>query len=410
MPTLSQEERFAFDLRGYLHLPRVLPRAHVARLVEALEALERLPAAGLPRGCVRSSTPLLDELRLRNLVECGDAFTELATHPAVLARADAVVPAPMRITDSYSVTRRRGVGLPLHNIPLASYTADRTGPRTSHLTAVFCLTDCGPLDGPMVVIAGSHKSAYGFPWSSVHADWRVPAGAEDAAAEVLTWIERSGQRARWEDLPGYTELCFEAGDVIVFTEDLWHGGKALASDRARRTLYFSYSPYHWVNWHGLQPTPELLARSTGRLRQLLAGPFAGNTFEGGPPLSLPAELGVPHLRAREAHPTPACAEALRARLAEARARCPELATPPGRLWLDLGAEQLQVDLCPEGVTVLALERGVSAADVCVRTPAATLQRLILGTEDPVALFYRGELELRGDVALAMRFAALLAPL
>jgi hypothetical protein len=400
---MNSAEAFAFDNQGYLHRRGALSADRVAALRDRLTEIEGRPSAGIPPLCVRSRTPGLDEVRIRNLPEIDPLFVDLVDEPAWLADVDAMVPGPARLTDAYSITRRRGLGLPLHSIDIADYRVADGRPSTRHLTVMVCLSDCAQDDGPFVVIAGSHRSEVLFPWSPVHAEWQVPAGQEAAVQAALRWIEPPLPRVRWEDIPGYREVTFAAGDVVLFTEDVWHGARAVASDRVRRTLYYSYSPYHFANWHGLGRSRQLLARCSGRRRQLLDGPFVGNTFASGPPVQVPDGM-VPHLQdSTVAAETPIAAQ-IAARLC-ANARPDDRG---GRLRVHAGDETLIVDLAAHtAIPGDAVEPEVAA---CVLASRRTLQQILDGRADAVSAFYRGEVEIRGDVALAMQFAAhLLAP-
>lgn len=323
----------------------------------------------------------------------------LPAHTAMLRDVDALVPGPQRLTDAYSITRRRGLGLPLHSIELADYGVRRGRPTTHHLTVMVCLSDCGPEDGPFVAIAGSHRSEVRFPWSPIHADWQMPDHDADAVAAALRWIEPEPRpRVRWEDIPGYREITFAAGDVLVFTEDLWHGARGIASDRVRRTLYFSYSPYHFANWHGLGRSAQLLARCTGRRRELLDGPFVGNTFTNAPALLTTVSVAAPHLLDGDGDNGPLL-PAIAARLTATRVTSPRA----GRVRVHAGNEVLLVELGPRPRATTTTTD--TDADTCVVASRETMEGLLARRTDAVAAFYRGEVEVRGDMALAMAFAA-----
>lgn len=392
---MQAQELYAFATQGFLHRRGALTMAQVAALREQLQVAEALPAAQLPRHCIRSRTPVLDETRVRNLPEVHQVFVELADASAWMDCVDALVPAPCRITDAYSITRRRGIGLPLHSIDLARFRMHQGRPQTDHLTVMVCLSDCGPEDGPLVVIAGSHRSELPFPYSPIHQDWQVAPHQEAEASAALAWIDRPLPRVRWQEIPGYHEITFAAGDIVMFTEDLWHGALAVASPRVRRTLYYSYSPYHFANWHGLSRSSQVLAQCQGRRRSLLDGPFVGNSFASAPGIAIPPGIAVPHLQDDGVTPV---VEALAARLAASKQEI----VRAGRLRLEIDQSHCVVDL---GARTVQPAEGQPEVQSRIVLSELVLRGILDGTMDPVACFYRGDITLFGDVALAMQCAA-----
>jgi hypothetical protein len=163
------------------------------------------------------------------------------------------------------------------------------------LKVAIALSDIGTEDGGMVVFEGSHRQEEGFPYDLLHPDW--DAGGIDADVEREFRESMQGRESlRWEDIPGYRELCFRAGDAVVFTDDLWHGARESRSDRIRRMLCFTYAPYHFANLHGVEYSDEVLERASELQRALLSGPFHGARYEAIDTGRVPDELGFPRLR------------------------------------------------------------------------------------------------------------------
>ena len=80
-----------FDRLGYVHHRGALSAQETARLQASLRVLEARPDGELPPACPRSRTPMINEARLLNVVECGAPFEELIDHPAILPEVAAVV-------------------------------------------------------------------------------------------------------------------------------------------------------------------------------------------------------------------------------------------------------------------------------------------------------------------------------
>ncbi len=410
---LSPQEAFHFDLKGYVLRKGAISADRVSVLNERLAACERTPRAELPRCAVARRTPALNELRIYNIIECAPEFLDLIDDEAWFDVVEQVVPQPCRLTEAYSITRARGLGNPLHRPSIAEY--DRLS--TKHLKAVVALSDCGPDDGPFVVIEGSHRSQVPLPYAAVHPDWDLPEWDRSYAKQFL---ERVGQDARlqipWEQIPGYREIYVEAGDVLLFTEDIWHGAKAVRSDRVRRSLYFAYSPYHFANWHGLTYSEDLRSRATERQRRLIAGPFIGNRFAATDdpevdPVAFPFEpeselKGIEdsprgetdlHERLRHALEVELPRRLEDSDLEEHGATCRfDLAGDGGGSWL----------LSVESREVRAVHSDGLEPTSVVLAEAADFLRMFRGKADPVQMFYAGRLVVRGDVSLVMRIADL----
>ena len=64
---LTAEQRFHFDLKGWLKLENAIPAPEVAQYNALLERLERTPSEKMPQTWVPSRTPVIDELRKLDL-------------------------------------------------------------------------------------------------------------------------------------------------------------------------------------------------------------------------------------------------------------------------------------------------------------------------------------------------------
>ena len=296
---LSPAQLYEFDLKGYVVLRGALDPDLIARLDRALASLEGKGPAELPSNCVPSWTPVVNEYRLMGLLETDSVFEELIDHATILNWVEELVPKPYRLAEAYSITRMRGLGVPLHSQPEAKYRMTLQGPRTHLLKCAVALTDVGAEDGPMVVFEGSHKLERPWPFGSLDPAWKPPGVDPEFEAAFLAEQPDCETRA-WQDIPGYREVHVRAGDVILMSDDMWHGAKALHSNMRRRTLYTSYVPYHYPNWHGIDYSPQLLARVNEARRTLLSGPFVGTRYANHDTRDIPDQLGFVRLCMRTA--------------------------------------------------------------------------------------------------------------
>ncbi len=427
---LTVEEVYHFDLKGYVLVKKAFEPDVIRALHDQLCELEYVEKEQLPPQCIPHWTPVVNEYRIMNIIECGNLFIQLIDHPQILSRVEALVPGPIRLTEAYSISRRRGIGLPLHATPIAEYRMTPSGPKSAHVKAIVNLTDCGPEDGPLVVFEGTHKLGVPFPYSGLHPDWPTP--THDVAI-VQAYLKGDAPartvKVPWEQIPGYKEVCAEAGDLLVFTEDLWHGAKELRSDRTRRTLYFAYSPYHFATWHGVEYSAELKQRVTERQRHLLSGPFIGSFYEGTDIASrVPADVPFQILPNSERWSTwqrgnpsalskPSSQEGPRTgtlRDIFERTLPQRLAAHPELAMAHLGICQLIIsgenggkwflDLSDRNGHVIPGE--CDKPDCVVEVSSQDFVGLFTGKAEPAELFYQGRLAIRGNTSVAMQMATL----
>lgn len=407
--SLGPEELYEFDATGLVVLRGAVAPALVERARQALERMEGTRSEDLPDGCFASWTPVLDEYSILNVLEADPVFLDFVDQSAILHWIDALVPAPYRLVEAFTNSRRRGVGLPLHAISTASYSAKRGQPRSNHVTAFVALTPIGPDDGPPIVFQGTHKLDVPFPYRHVHPDWPVPEH-DRAVREAILQREAVRIARRWEEIPGYREILLEPGDVLLFTEDLVHGAKAIRSDRERRALILAYSPYHFANWHGVRFSEGLLQRAGPRQRELLAGPFIGNVYEDGPARHIAPSAfhpPIPHTdRPHRLHDRDVCSEVGR-RFARAAAAydpgSPAAGPLAGRVRFEVaGSPGWTVEVDPGSRELRLLAGGSASPDAVVEADPADLAAILARAADANELFHHGRIRLRGNVALAMQ--------
>jgi hypothetical protein len=133
-------------------------------------------------------------------------------------------------------------------------------PRDFNLLAVrilYALHDVPIEHGPLCVVPGSHKSNYFSPYNS-----------KEPTQEV-----------------GMTPIPMEAGDAILFTENIRHGGFPNLLDAPRKTLHLmispswvaSQSPIHWDDH--VYVSPAAWNRYNEKQRVVLPPPPQANELE-----------------------------------------------------------------------------------------------------------------------------------
>lgn len=237
---LSSEERFCFDLQGFVVLRGVLSPAACAALCAQSDQV-------WPRQT--TDTPFR---RTANVSQWGKPFLDLIDDERVLACLIELVGPRLRLDHDYSIFMRQGPErFTLHGGPFLFETDHwyryHDGVIRNGLTvATWNLTDAPAGAGGFACIPGSHKTNF---LRSVPLDVQ-----------------------RFERVPDYVmQPPMAAGDVLIFTEALIHGTMAWTAAHERRTLLFKYSPPHstWAKrGYDLADYPD----ATPRQQRLMAPP------------------------------------------------------------------------------------------------------------------------------------------
>jgi ectoine hydroxylase-related dioxygenase (phytanoyl-CoA dioxygenase family) len=259
---MNDQEKFLFDLQGFLVLEDVLSQQEVADASAAIDHHDHLIAAR-PPGLAHTSARLKGELGKEGLREnplgfdrpwC-EPFRRMLTHPRVVDIFNEVLGPGFRLDHGpMLIQMHRGTeGHWLHGgmtfDPCRYHRVEHGLIHCGLCVAAWQLTDVGPGDGGFACVPGSHKSAFRPPTSLV--------STEDDSGLIHQPVLKSGS-------------------LLVFNEALLHGTLPWQpADRLRRSILFKYSPgfLSWARPPGelpmADPTPEELVlydgpRRTGR--------------------------------------------------------------------------------------------------------------------------------------------------
>jgi ectoine hydroxylase-related dioxygenase (phytanoyl-CoA dioxygenase family) len=246
---MTDEERYLFDLTGYLVIEGVLSRAELTELNDALDRLNLWEERkNRPEG------PHMNDLKMHigPMLPWGEPFRRLMKHPGILPCLREMIGEKMRLDHEYAILMRKGAsenrlhggGTPYDPSQYYHFRNERF---YNGLTVVtFALTDAGPGDGGFCCIPGSHKS-------------NVPCPPH------LKSMEKQGL---WLVQPPV-----KAGDALIFTEALTHGTRPWAADHERRALLYKYSPGHQSWSRTYRPAEEGMDETQ---RRLMAPPYVHN--------------------------------------------------------------------------------------------------------------------------------------
>ena len=235
---MNDEQKYLFDLNGYLVLEQVVPRETVDGCNRVLDRFETMDPDDFPEPLVLGTEKTSENLYISNILESDPVFRPLIILesdpvfrplidlPEILDAVETVTGGPYRLNHTYTIYRWGGgyTRLHMHGTPIIPKCQYRchNGQMASTLTkVVFPLLDCEEADGSFAVIPGAHKSNFPRPWGN-----------------------------QPDENPALVPVPARAGDAIIFTEALTHGSTVNTSGRPRRTLYYCYSIGYMPDWGG----------------------------------------------------------------------------------------------------------------------------------------------------------------
>jgi hypothetical protein len=221
---MTDEERFRFDLTGFLVRPAILTPDEVEAIREQIYRIKHNPESLPPE---HRAVP-------------GGPASVLIDHPKVIEVLHEIIGPQIRLEGTYCVWRKKGEqhgglhgGGPQQADPIFGYRANNGRIHAGMVRVVFEFTDVGKDDGGTHFIVGSHKA--NFPMHPDH----------------LSLEE--GERS-----PFLMSYDCPAGSAVFFTENLCHAGPIWKRDTPRVAVLNAYS-HLATHWHRLRIPPEVLA-------------------------------------------------------------------------------------------------------------------------------------------------------
>ena len=260
---MNDNERFFFDLNGYLVVEDALTPSEVAACNEAIDhERDRIEIHPPELSLSRGSKPL------RGMHGRGDLggmltwpkpwrqpFRDLLAHPRIVPYLTELLGDGFRLDHLYGIVMTKGAeGHVLHGGAISDNRTNlyqfQNGEMRCGLTVVtWVLTDHGAGDGGFACIPGSHKSNYQIP---------------DDVARLEA------------DIGVVRQVEARAGSAIIFTEALGHGTFPWKADHERRTILYKYSPgpMSYSQRYLPEGVEEALDEFTPEQRAVLEPPYA----------------------------------------------------------------------------------------------------------------------------------------
>ncbi len=251
--SVSIEDRFQFDLAGFLILRNVLSLEECEKILTVLRELEardyedawiKQTGEGRPTKEDRRN----HQIRLNGLPRLDSIFDRLIDHEALLPYLYEFVGQPQLI-NTWSISKWKDAAFSSwhRGVPTTDYSYRNGEIRSRMFNTVWLLTDNGPEDGCVVAVPGSHKS-------NIDIDLKSHPAYE---------------------LPNATSVTGKAGDLLLFSESTLHDGLPKTTDGIRTNLYYNYVHAHYnvmfrepKNCHHFHFPPDLRARLNETQKEL----------------------------------------------------------------------------------------------------------------------------------------------
>ncbi|MBT20753.1 hypothetical protein CMK17_12410 [Candidatus Poribacteria bacterium] len=263
--TMSNREKYLFDLQGFLVVKDFLSNTEVCALNEAIDAnhdkRREHPKADL------NGTPLDGEFgpfwhyngMLTWLPPWCQPFRNLLAHPKVIPYLNTLLGRGWKLDHSVDVlTATNGCqGMGIHGSGNVTFNGSRfyayqnNRMRCGLIVCEYYLTDVNPDDGGLCVIPGSHKSNLPCP------------------EDIRMWEANQ-------------EIVFnipaKAGDLIIFNEATSHGVLPWRATHERRVAFYRYTPKYLHYAGGVYQTqmPEWVSELTEAQQAVLEPPYIYN--------------------------------------------------------------------------------------------------------------------------------------
>lgn len=263
MATVTDREKYLFDLQGFVILPQRISAAEVKELNDALDAIPRLQPGEWWGGVQGHTYGTKDGLGYQQIYEAGEPFERLIDHPAWINHIKTFVGGqnsfdakhgPLFIDECFAHFREPGEAIGLHSggnslTKRNQYRFMNGEFMCCQVNILLALTDIGPGDGGTMVVPGSHKQNFTHP-------------------DVMKYSMKPGG-ASGDNCEAAIEVYLKKGDVLVFTDAIMHGSAKRVNPGTRRVVIYRYGPSWGFFRHPYRPTRELLARLTPERRQIV---------------------------------------------------------------------------------------------------------------------------------------------
>ena len=229
--SITNQQRYLFDLQGYIVLEDVLSPSELQAAKTAIDANYHPPETLTQENCYI------------HFLHFAPVMLDIMVHPTIIEWVTELCGENPRLDHAYMYHMRRTQTGPLalhgggDRVNHSEYYYFKNNRMHNGLVVVSVpLNDSNPGDGGFCCIPGSHKANYNYFDHFDATEYRPPV----------------------------THIPIKAGSVLIFTEALTHGTMPWRSETERRTLFYKYCPAagSWARWD-----PEFFNRIRASLPQ-----------------------------------------------------------------------------------------------------------------------------------------------
>lgn len=253
---LSAEELERFERDGFLVVKRLFNGQEVSEMMGELERLSRTLDDLPPEEVV--SEPETGAVRsIFRVHRASPLFEKLSTDPRLKSTAEQILGSDVYVHQSRVNFKPAFDGRPFSwHSDFETWHVEDGMPRMRALSASVLLTDNTPVNGPLMIIRGSHKLYVRCPGQTPdehykeslrHQRYGVPSN------EVLTRLTERGE---------LVQALAPPGSVVFFDCNAMHGSTGNMSPYPRHNVFFVFNSVEnelQAPFCGLPPRPDFLA-------------------------------------------------------------------------------------------------------------------------------------------------------
>jgi ectoine hydroxylase-related dioxygenase (phytanoyl-CoA dioxygenase family) len=238
IPSPTYEQRLFFETNGYL----VIENAFEPQELRALRAAADRAEEQWRRDVTRLGWRKEDSEQLQSIVEYGDEFVQLASHPKIVPIVrDGLGDDLALLFSDYFITPA-GARSPIHWHRDARILGPYHPRSRMFVKAFVLLSDVTPDGGPTALVPGTHR---------LDDDWQFPAVTDP------------------RDMPGQVRMAYPAGTLYFTHGRIYHSAMPNSSATPRRVLAYGYG-HSWMKpWQGYEPSAAVQGRATTNLTRQL---------------------------------------------------------------------------------------------------------------------------------------------
>ena len=253
---LSSEDRARYERDGFMFFPELLAKSEVATLLTELDALAHEPKILASELAVRE--PKTDTVRsVFEVHRHSQAVARLARHPKLLGLVQELLGGDVYIHQSRVNYKLgfEGQGFDWHS-DFETWHVEDGMPRMRALSLSVSLTDNSPLNGPLMVIPGSHKHYVST------AGITPPENYKKSLRRQEIGVPTHDQLRFLVDRGGIQAPTGPAGSALLFECNVMHGSAGNITPWPRTNIFLVWNSVENAltnPFAGVPPRPEHIA-------------------------------------------------------------------------------------------------------------------------------------------------------